>query len=161
MLVRCTLSWGCGTSVWTVCATTYVRLVSTWARLARGTSWDTQCRNIVTRQVCHMLLCCQKPSKTGQKGLKLFKRCPKHVCSIKRTSLNFGMKSKTEDWSFCLCVYRHHPEKRHLLFLKYSRTSCVEIRQNCSTSQCSLMMWFLKAGGLYPAVCYNYHAMKL
>jgi hypothetical protein len=54
VLVRCTLSWGCGTSVWTVCATTCARRVSSWAGLARGTSWDTQCRNIVMRQVWHM-----------------------------------------------------------------------------------------------------------
>jgi hypothetical protein len=54
VLVRCTLSWGCGTSVWIVCTTTCVRLVSSWAGLARGTSWGTQCRNIVTRQVWQM-----------------------------------------------------------------------------------------------------------
>jgi hypothetical protein len=55
VLVRCTLSWVCATSVWTVCATTCVRPVFSWAGLARGTSWGTQCRNTVLRQVWHML----------------------------------------------------------------------------------------------------------
>jgi hypothetical protein len=51
VFVRCTLLWGCGTSVWTACGTTCVRPASSWAGLPRSTSSNTQCRNTAMRHV--------------------------------------------------------------------------------------------------------------
>jgi len=54
---------------------------------------------------------------------------------------------RPEITTVCLCVFRCQPRRQHTHLWKWSGTSYVEIHQNCSTSQCSLMMWYLKAGG--------------
>jgi hypothetical protein len=132
VLVRCTPSWGCGTSVWTVCATTCVRLVSSWAGLARGTSWGTQCRNIVTRQVWHMSNYRQHMSETVCQHILDF-------CIFK--AVNWYEFLQHENWRelpiiwqyrIWTSIYRTWTSQWHLgkLLRRPSGTVCIENMRN-------------------------------